>query len=63
MSHTDKPTLGNIPATYTSDLVHRAAMYYLMWCGQRGTVKQIDKLVKQLGPLVITMARQRGFKE
>jgi hypothetical protein len=38
-------------------------MYYLMWCGQRGTVKQIDKLVKQLGPLVIKMARERGFKE
>lgn len=40
-----------------------AVKYYLQYQGQRGTEKQCEKLVKQLGIETITrMAIERGFK-
>ncbi|GEM_PF-6799946 len=40
-----------------------AVKYYLQYQGQKGTDKQCEKLVKQLGLETITiMAIERGFK-
>lgn len=39
-----------------------AAKYFLVYSGQRGTEKQIDKLIKQSSYLVFQLATARGWK-
>ncbi len=40
----------------------KAAIYLLKYQGQRGTPKQIERLLKVAGPSVVAMAVARGFK-
>lgn len=46
---------------YSQDILD-AAKFYLSYTGQRGTEKQVTKLLKQVGPLILKMAADRGFK-
>jgi hypothetical protein len=42
--------------------MREAAKFYLQYIGQKGTEKQIDKIIKQVGVLVVKLATDRGFK-
>jgi hypothetical protein len=42
-------------------ILQQAAVYFLKHQGQRGTPKQVDKLIKLVGPAVIRMASERGW--
>jgi hypothetical protein len=44
------------------EVLIKAAKFYLNYCGQRGTDKQVEKLLKQVGPSIVRMATDRGFK-
>lgn len=44
------------------ETLNSAAVYYLKYIGKRGTDKQVEKLLKQVGPLVIKLAVDRGWK-
>jgi predicted secreted Zn-dependent protease len=45
-----------------TDILRKAAAYYLAYNGKKITEKQIDKLLSQSGPLVLRLAQSRGFK-
>lgn len=44
------------------DILTQAALFYLKYIGQRGTPKQVERLLKTVGPNIIRMATDRGFK-
>lgn len=47
----------------TTTTLRNATKFYLQYQGQRGTEKQIDKLIKQLpAQNILRMAKERGFK-
>lgn len=39
-----------------------AAIYFLKYQGQRATEKQIANIIRTIGPNIIAMATQRGYK-
>lgn len=43
--------------------LEQAAKYYLNYQGQKGTAKQVEKLIRQFSAeQIVRMAAERGFK-
>jgi hypothetical protein len=45
-----------------NELMIRAAKFYSLHIGQRGTDKQVATILKNSGPLIVGIAVARGFK-
>ncbi len=41
--------------------LHKAVEWYLKYQGQRATPKQIERLLKTVGPAILRMAKERGM--
>ena len=45
-----------------NSITYQAALYYAKHIGQRGTDKQIEKLLKSTCGNIVRMATERGFQ-